>query len=65
MKYRDVERALRDHGCRTRPGKGDHIVIYCPCGQHIAVAVTSNRVSAGVIGDLIKKLTCLPKGWLQ
>ena len=65
MRYRDVRAALLAQGCTSRPGKGDHEIWYCPCGKHIAVVTTGVRVSPGVVGDLIKKLTCLPRGWLQ
>jgi hypothetical protein len=65
MRYRDVRRALIDHGCTSRPGKGDHEVWYCPCGGHMAVVTTAGAVSPGVVGDMIKKLTCLPTGWLK
>jgi hypothetical protein len=65
MKYRDVERALLRHGCRWEQGKGDHIKWFCPCGQHIAVVTQARNVSPGVVGDVISKLACLPKGWLQ
>jgi hypothetical protein len=30
----------------------------------MAVLATARQVSPGVVGDLIKKLACLPKGWL-
>lgn len=65
MKYRDVEAALLRNECRWTQGKGDHVKWYCPCGEHIAVASRASNVSAGVVGDLIKKLACLPEGWLQ
>ncbi len=65
MRYRDVEQALLAQGCRYRPGKGDHEIWYCPCGQHIAVVTMSRAVSPGVVADVIKKLSCLPEGWLQ
>jgi len=29
------------------------------------VVVTAPVVSAGVVGDIIKKLACLNEGWLQ
>jgi hypothetical protein len=29
------------------------------------VVVTAPVVSAGVVGDIIKKMVCLKKGWLQ
>jgi hypothetical protein len=65
MKYRDVERALLASGCMWKPGKGDHIKWFCPCGDHIAVVTAGRNVSAGVVADTIKKLACLPPGWLQ
>jgi hypothetical protein len=65
MKYRDLRAALVGHGCLHKPGKGDHEKWFCPCGEHIAVVTTGGTVSAGVVGDTIKKLACLPKGWLQ
>jgi hypothetical protein len=65
MRYRDIQAALLDSGCRWTQGKGDHEKWYCPCGEHMAVVATARVVSPGVVGDLIKKLACLPKGWLQ
>lgn len=67
MSYRHIERALLAHGCTWKQGKGDHIKWYCPaqCGEHMAVVVQARTVSAGVVGDTIAKLACLPKGWLQ
>jgi hypothetical protein len=62
MKYRDVRKALLAHGCRSTPGKGDH-EWFCACGQHVAVVTRGGSVSAGVVGDVVKKLTCLPRGW--
>jgi hypothetical protein len=65
MRYRDVERALLANGCKWRPGKGDHVKWFCPCGKHIAVVTQARIVSAGVVADTITKLACLPAGWLQ
>jgi hypothetical protein len=65
IRYRSLERALRKRGCAPRRGKGDHVVWYCPCGEHLAVAVDSRFVSPGVKHDIIAKLTCLPEGWLR
>jgi hypothetical protein len=31
----------------------------------MAVVVTARIVSAGVVGDIIKKMGCLKEGWLQ
>lgn len=65
MPDRLVARALRREGCTAKPGKGDHEKWYCPCGKHIAVITRGGDVSPGVINDVIRKMECLPKGWLQ
>lgn len=65
MKDRLVAKALAAQGCTSKPGKGDHEKWYCPCGRHIAVITRGGTVSAGVVADTIKKMECLPKGWLQ
>jgi hypothetical protein len=65
IRYRVLERALLARGCTSRPGKGDHVVWYCPCGGHIAVAVRARVVSPGVVQDIVTKLACLPEGWLS
>lgn len=65
MKYRAVRRALLDQRCTSRSGKGDHEKWYCPCGRHIAVVTKAGVVSPGVVADTMKKMKCLPKGWLQ
>ena|SRR5216684_4681919 len=65
VRYRILERALLARGCTSRPGKGDHVVWYCPCGGHIAVAVKARVVSPGVVQDIVTKLACLPEGWLS
>ncbi len=65
MRYRDVRDALLGQGCISKSGKGDHEKWYCPCGKHMAVVTRPGSVSPGVIQDTIKKLACLPKGWLQ
>jgi hypothetical protein len=65
MKYREIRKALIATGCTYRNAKGDHEVWYCPCGKHMATVVTDPKVSAGVVGDIIKKMACLEKGWLQ
>lgn len=64
MKYRDVRAALLRQDCTPKQGKGDHEKWYCPCGQHIAVVTQGGQVSSGVVADTIKKLPCLPEGWL-
>lgn len=66
MTYRVVAKALRTNGCTSAPGKGDHEKWTCSCGRnHMAVIVKTNAISPGVIRDTIKKLACLPEGWLQ
>ncbi len=65
MQYREMPRALLDHGCTPKQGKGDHQKWYCPCGEHVAVVAQSRIVSPGVVRDTSKKLACLPEGWLQ
>lgn len=65
MKYRDVEKALLNQGCTSKPGKGDHEKWYCPCGQHTAVITRPGTVSPGVVRQTIDRMGCLPKGWLQ
>jgi hypothetical protein len=46
-------------------GKGDHQKWYCPCGEHMAVVVEAQIVSPGVVRDTVRKLACLPEGWLR
>jgi hypothetical protein len=65
MKYRDIAKAMKRHGCTSRTGKGDHEKWYCPCGKHMAVVVRPAENSPGVVADVIRKMECLPKGWLQ
>ncbi|WP_363319953.1 type II toxin-antitoxin system HicA family toxin [Nocardiopsis exhalans] len=67
MKRRDVERALKEQGCAQPPGsgRGSHEKWNCPCGQHRAIIPRHGDISPGVIADTIKRMQCLPKGWLQ
>ncbi|MHB1474244.1 MAG: type II toxin-antitoxin system HicA family toxin [Dermatophilaceae bacterium] len=65
IKYREIRMALLAAGCIYRDAKGDHEVWYCPCGKNVAVVNSARVVSAGVVGDLIKKMACLKEGWLQ
>jgi len=65
IRYQTLERKLRKLGCTSRAGKGDHVVWYCPCGKHTAVAVYSRLVSPGVVRGVIAKLARLPEGWLR
>ncbi len=65
MTYRDMARALVDSDCTPKRGKGDHVKWYCPCGQHMAVVPDARTVSPGVVREVIAKLACLRKGWLE
>ncbi|MFK0245575.1 type II toxin-antitoxin system HicA family toxin [Amycolatopsis azurea] len=65
MKYRDVRRALLDESCAHKSTRGSHEKWVCPCGRHQAIVPNHKNVSPGVVDDVIKKLTCLLKGWLQ
>jgi predicted RNA binding protein YcfA (HicA-like mRNA interferase family) len=65
MRYRDVQRALLDQDCIHKATRGSHEKWVCPCGEHQAIVPNHNIVSPGVVRDTIKKLNCLPEGWLQ
>jgi hypothetical protein len=67
MKRRDVERALTATGCQPKPGSGrsPHSKWRCPCGQHSANIPRHTDISPGVVADTIKRMACLPEGWLQ
>ncbi len=65
VRYRALERKLLALGCTWRAGKGDHVVWYCPCGRHVAVATAARVLSPGVTQDIATKLACLPEGWLS
>lgn len=62
MKYRDLIRRLRKHNCTWRDAKGSHEMWSC-CEQHTVPVKVETEVSSGVVGDVISKLQCLPKGW--
>ncbi len=65
MKYRDIQRALRDNECLLKSTRGSHEKWVCPCGRHTVSIVYSTTVSPGVVRDAIKRMACLPEGWLQ
>jgi predicted RNA binding protein YcfA (HicA-like mRNA interferase family) len=65
MRYREVEKALREQGCTMRQGRGSHERWTCPCGQHKTALKRDTEVSAGVVRSIIRDLACLPEGWLQ
>lgn len=64
MKLREVIRALRKHGCSEEKGT-KHSKWTCPCKGHSANIPRHGDISPGVIGDTIKRMACLPEGWLQ
>ena len=65
MKLRDVARALTAQQCMIKSDDGNHTKWMCPCGKHSANIPQHRVVSPGVVRDTIKRLDCLPKGWLQ
>lgn len=67
MKKRDVIRALTAAGCvqRIGTGRGPHDKWDCPCGKHSANIPRHKEISAGVVADTIRRMACLPEGWLQ
>lgn len=65
MKRTDVDRALRQNGCSVKSDSGKHTKWECPCGNHSANIPRHQTIPAGVVGDTIKRMACLPGGWLQ
>lgn len=66
MSQRSVNKALKDQGCQVEgSGRGRHTKWRCPCGQHTALIPRHNDISPGVVTDTIKRMQCLPEGWLQ
>ena len=65
MKRRLVEQALKAQGCSIVSDDGDHTKWRCPCGKHSANIARHKETSPGVIRSTIKRLACLPEGWLQ
>lgn len=65
MTRRNVNKALSKQGCTVKNDTGPHTTWACPCGQHTADIPRHNDISPGVIRDTMKRMTCLPKGWLQ
>jgi hypothetical protein len=65
MKLRDVVKALTTQECTIRSDDGNHTKWICPCGRHSANIPRHRIVSPGVVRDTIKRLDCLPEGWLQ
>jgi len=65
MRRRDVERTLRSQGCNVKSDQGPHVKWVCPCSQHSAHIPRHAVISPGAIADTVKRMQCLPKGWLQ
>ena len=67
MKRKDLERALRRAGCALLRQGGRHGVWACPasCGRHTVAVPRHGEITAGVVGSIMKTLTCLEEGWLQ
>jgi hypothetical protein len=64
MKLRKVRQALQKHGCSPQGGT-EHEKWVCPCGEHSANIPRHKEISPGVVGETIKRMACLPEGWLQ
>jgi hypothetical protein len=60
-----AERALSAHDCRVVSDRGPLTKWSCPCGRHSANVPRHVVVSPGVVADTIRRMECLPKGWLQ
>jgi hypothetical protein len=65
MKRADLNRALRQNKCSVKSDTGDHTKWECPCGGHSANIPRHRQISPGVVTDTIKRMACLPEGWLQ
>ena len=67
QKYQDVIKVLRENGwVLLRQGSGDHELSGIPgaTSQNNKHSIPRHRdISAGVIGDLIKKLPNTPSNW--
>lgn len=55
---------MTKQGCKELGGT-KHAKWVCPCGEHIARVPRHTDISPGVCSDIVKRLACLPKGWLQ
>ena len=65
MKLRDMVARLKQNDCFVLSDDGPHTKWVCPCGEHTANVPRHREVSPGVVRDTIKRMECLPKGWLQ
>jgi hypothetical protein len=51
MRRRQIEKALRRHGCEIKSDTGKHTKWICPCGQHSANVPRHTTISPGVVAD--------------
>lgn len=65
MRLRDLVKALESQGCELKAEGGKHSKWSCPCGGHLAIVPRHKWISPGVVGNTIKRMACLPEGWLQ
>jgi hypothetical protein len=67
MAKRLVVKAPTAHGCGKASERGIHEKWECPptCGKHTTSVPRHGEITAGVIGNIIRDLARLPKGWLQ
>jgi hypothetical protein len=50
---------------RSKATSGGHVKWICPCGRHSANIPRHLTVSPDVVTSTIKRMACLPEGWLQ
>jgi hypothetical protein len=65
MRLRVVVAALQAADCSQIRQGANHTVWRCPCGEHQTAVPRHNQITAGVVGSIIRQLSCLSKGWLQ
>ncbi len=64
QKYRDVIKALKANGwVLLRDGKGSHELWGLPDESQKASIPRHGEVSAGIVGQLIRKLDQAPQNW--
>ena len=64
VRRRVLDRALGANGCHVISDRGPHTKWVCPCGRHSANIPRHGVISPGVVADTVRRLVCLPKGWL-
>jgi hypothetical protein len=65
LRRRDIERSMRAVGCWVKSTTGNHAKWICPCGKHSANIPGHATISPGVVASTLKRLACLPEGWLK